>query len=885
MKLYPLPAWELRKQLMVLIVLMFIPLSLTLLFTGYKQHQLALHETENSVKRLISLFVEEQLNIVSQAHQFLDVLSHVPAVRDLDLAQCNEFLKTVHHGNPHYSTIVVANSEGIIECCAIPLKEPINVTDRGWFKRIRESKKFVVDNFLISRSANKASLPFAYPILDSEGNLKAAVGAAFDLQYYKELFDKISLPEESVIISTDSKGRLLYHSFSQENCLGKCIVESRGFDIPRSGKGSFEVTDIDGKDRIYWFEWLWVGQKSNEICMVVGVAKKMMFANVRRALIANIAALTSVALLFIMIAWFWGKKLILDPVNFLVEKTNNIKQGAPAASKYKRFLPNELYILSKALDAMLSDLYQREAERDQALFEMKKELVERKRAEAELREREEHLRILFEQAADAIYVSRTDGCLVKVNQAACKATGYTEDEMMCLNVTDIDAMVVTDDAFNDFFHTLVPGKSVHIESVQRRKDGSTFPVEITIALLETSDGYRIMGISRDITNRIKLENRMKQVQKLEAIGSLAGGIAHDFNNILSPIVGISEILLEDLPVDSAESEKIQKIYNAGMRGSDLVKQILTFSRQSEHKKLPVKFQKVLQEVLKLTRSTIPADVEIIQDIQNDCGQIMADPTHLHQVAMNLITNAYHALNNSSGRIFVQLKEILLESEDSSLFLLEKGKYAMLTVVDTGIGIEPDIIDRIFEPYFTTKGIGKGTGLGLATVYGIIKEYCGDIKVYSEPCRGTTFNVYLPVIKGPDKIESEKKIQKLPTGNERILLVDDEEVIAQLEKEMLERLGYKVTEKCSSIEALETFKANPFSFDLIITDMTMPRMTGDQLALEMMSLNPDIPVIICTGFSERINRETASAMGIKGFLMKPVVMFDIADMVRKVLNER
>lgn len=885
MKLYHLSSWELRKQLLVLIVLIFIPLLVTLLFTGYKQHQLTLQETENSVKRLISLFVKEQLSIISQTRQFLNVLSHVPAVRNLDFKRCNAFLKTIHQENPQYSTIVAANSEGIIDCCAIPLKKSINVADRSWFKRIKESKKFIIDNFLISRSAKKASLPFAYPVSDSDGNLKVAVGAAFDLKHYENLFKKISLPKDSVIIITDSEGKLLYQSFSQEKYLGKSIVEAKGFDIPKIGKGSFEVTETNGNDRIYWFEWLWVGQKNNEICLMVGISKRIMFANIKKALVMNITVLTLVALFFLTLAWFSGKKLILDPINFLIEKTKNVKRGESADLKYKKHLPGELYILSQALDTMISDLSQRETERDQALTVMKKELAERKKTEAELREREERLNILFEQAADSIYVCKPDGFLVKINQAACKATGYTENEMMNLNITDIDTVTTTSDAFSDFYQTLSPGKPIHIESVHRRKDGSTFPVETTAALLKTPDGFRIMGISRDITNRLKLENRIRQTQKLESIGNLAGGIAHDFNNILYPIVGISEMLMEDLLPNSMAFENVQRIFNAGIRGSELVKQILTFSRQSEHKKVPVKFQKVLQEVFKLTRSTIPINIEIIRDIQSDCGQIMADPVQLHQVAMNLITNAYHAMNHNSGKISIQLKEICLDSGDASLFLPEQDKYAMLTVSDTGTGIEPDIIGRIFDPYFTTKETGKGTGLGLATVYGIIKEHCGDIKVYSEPGKGTAFNIYLPLIKTSNDTEVAEKIQKLPIGNERILLVDDEEVIALLEKQMLERLGYRVTEKCSSVEALKVFKTNPDAFDLVISDMTMPNITGDQLAREIISVRPEMPVIICTGFSERINREKAKVMGIKGFLMKPVLKSKMAETVRKVLDEK
>ena len=401
----------------------------------------------------------------------------------------------------------------------------------------------------------------------------------------------------------------------------------------------------------------------------------------------------------------------------------------------------------------------------------------------------------------------------------------------------------------------------------------------------TDDGGTLWhGITSDITDRKEIENRLQQAQKMESIGNLAGGIAHDFNNILFPIVGLSEMLLEDLPADSIEYENAREILNAGKRGSDLVKQILSFSRQTEQKMMPVRVQRILQEVLKLSRSTIPSDIEIDQDIQSDCGSVKANPTQVHQIAMNLITNAYHAVEQSGGKIAVRLREIALESGDLHDSLLETGRYALISISDTGHGIDPAALDRIFEPYFTTKEQGKGTGLGLSVVYGIVKEHDGDIKVFSEVGRGTSFSVYLPLEEKTSETVSVVNVERCETGIERILLVDDEDAIAKLESQMLKRLGYKVTARVSSVEALKAFEANPEAFDLVITDMTMPNMTGDKLAKKLISIKPDIPIVICTGFSERLTDEKTKAIGIKGFLMKPVVKSEMAKMVRKVLDE-
>ena len=286
----------------------------------------------------------------------------------------------------------------------------------------------------------------------------------------------------------------------------------------------------------------------------------------------------------------------------------------------------------------------------------------------------------------------------------------------------------------------------------------------------------------------------------------------------------------------------------------------------------------------MIRSTIPADIDITQDIQDDCGMVMGAPTQIHQICMNLITNAYHAVEPIRGKIHIQLQEISLNKGDLIDSFLEPGRYAVLSVADTGCGIDRSIIDKIFEPYFTTKEQGKGTGIGLSVVYGIVKEYGGDIKVYSELGKGTTINVYIPVKKKIFEIEEIEFEEKLELGNERILVVDDEEAVARIEKQMLERLGYQVTTRTSSLEALEAFRVNPDAYDLVISDMTMPNLTGDQLAGEIFSIRANIPIIICTGFSERINREKAEAIGIKGFLMKPVVISKMAKMVRRVLGE-
>ena len=385
-------------------------------------------------------------------------------------------------------------------------------------------------------------------------------------------------------------------------------------------------------------------------------------------------------------------------------------------------------------------------------------------------------------------------------------------------------------------------------------------------------------------DKSRFETRLQQAQKMEAIGSLAGGIAHDLNNILFPISGLSEMLLDDLPPESPVHEGIEQIHKSAQRGGELVKQILAFSRQSNPRKLPIRIQPILKEVLKLARATIPTNIKITSHISTDCGMVAADPTQMHQVMMNLITNAYHAVEENGGMIGVGLKAVNFDKNGSLFDMMPTDGYACITVSDAGTGIDQALIDKIFTPYFTTKAQGKGTGLGLSVVHGIVKEHGGDIRVYSEVGKGTTFQVYFPLLKAGEDEKDAPVTRNYPTGCESILLVDDEEPIVRMERKILERLGYHVTARTSSTDALYAFRADPSGFDLVISDRGMPTLTGDQLAETLISIRPRISIILCTGFCNEKDEQRARAMGIKGFLMKPIATEELAAMVRSVLDD-
>lgn len=401
--------------------------------------------------------------------------------------------------------------------------------------------------------------------------------------------------------------------------------------------------------------------------------------------------------------------------------------------------------------------------------------------------------------------------------------------------------------------------------------------------------HRIIGTLTDISFIKRLEDEkadydknLQQIQKMEAVGTLAGGIAHDFNNILTPILGYTELAMSSDKADGEMRENLEEIYIAATRAKELVRQILTFSRQDVVQARPLNVVIIVKEVLKLLRSTIPASITIHQNIQPDCGMINSDPIQMHQVIMNLMANAYHAVENTEGEIYVALcKEEVLPGNKGKI---SPGSYACLTIADTGEGISEEVKDKIFDPFFTTKQEGKGTGLGLSVVLGIVQDMGGFIEFESNVGKGTEFKIYFPLLAIEPSAENTS-VHVTQTGSGHIMLVDDEKSVLNVQKNMLIFLGYTVTPFNSSEEALKQFKATPDQFDLVITDMEMPILSGGKLAGKIKEIRPDIPLILCSGFSEKVSEEKIFTKDIDSFLTKPVSMAEMSNRIRETLQRK
>jgi two-component system cell cycle sensor histidine kinase/response regulator CckA len=516
-------------------------------------------------------------------------------------------------------------------------------------------------------------------------------------------------------------------------------------------------------------------------------------------------------------------------------------------------------------------------------------IMERNKAETALRTSERKYRELVQSVNSIILRMDTEGKIIFFNKYAQSFFGYSEEEILGKNVIGTIVPQVDRNGFD--LELMIKDIGAHPEQYTSneneglRSNGERVRVAwMNKAIYDDQGRVReILCVGIDVTEKWQLERRLAQAQKMEAIGTLAGGIAHDFNNILSAILGYTELSLLDIPQDSALRSNLKQVLKAGGRAKELVQQILTYSRQREREMQPVKISLIVNEALKLLRASLPSTIEIQNSIKSNLA-VISDPTNIHQVIMNLCTNAGYAMQQNGGLLQVSLEDVELDADFVKQHPdLNPGKFVRLTVSDTGHGMSPEVMERIFDPFFSTKKKGEGTGMGLSVVHGIVKSHAGAITVDSTPAQGSVFKIYFPAIDSESNSQTESA-NLMVTGTEHILFVDDEPFQADIAKKMLTRLGYRLTTCTSSIEALDAFRQAPEEFDLVITDMTMPRMPGDVLAKELISVRPDLPIIVCTGYSERINLEVANEIGIRELVMKPVVIKDIARIIRRVLGE-
>jgi PAS domain S-box-containing protein len=519
------------------------------------------------------------------------------------------------------------------------------------------------------------------------------------------------------------------------------------------------------------------------------------------------------------------------------------------------------------------------------IMEVNRDITLRKQAENALRESEERYRVAIESASDGIALVKKD-FHVFVNRRFAEIFGYDDpleiiEKPLSLTVHPDDLDMVSEINLMRQMGEPVPSR---YEFKGIKKDGSLRIMEVSAARTNYRGEPVSLAYLRDITDYKNLHDQLRQSQKMEAIGTLAGGIAHDFNNILAAIMGFAEMIEEDIPLGKPKVEHVQRVIHAASRGKELVQQILAFSRKAEYARYPVSLSAIAKETSQLLRASIPTTIDIILDLTATSDTILATPVEVQQILMNLVANAAHSMREKGGILHISIKDMYIDSQSPVLEgEMVPGEYAELVVSDTGTGMARDLMERIFEPFFTTREVGQGTGMGLAVVYGIVKGLHGSIRVESEPGVGSTFTIFFPKAR-VDLVANQPVSEQTQGNGERVLFVDDEEFLTEWGKDILERLGYEVMATNDSVEAFEAFTYDPSLFDVVVTDQTMPGLTGLQLARECLRVRPDIPIILCTGHSDSITPDTLKEGGIRELLMKPLVRKELAQAIHRVLNK-
>jgi signal transduction histidine kinase len=899
-----------RKQLLLLILLILIPISAHLWYTGYTLRQQALAYAELQVSQSIRIFSDRQQRFIEETRYMLAVMSHLPDIGQVKGSECSAALSLMHEKNPNYSTMIVSDSDGIIDCCSLPLSGPLVIKDREWFKRAEQTKEFVVGNFIISRTSGKASLPFAYPVTDTEGKLRYVIGAALNLEAYDPLFTEFSLPAGSEFIITDRKGTILYSATTSNLPLaGKPIETFKGMTIPEDDQPALDTLLSENGQRMYWRRHITVGQDTNDIFIFVGILKETIFAQAYKLLALQALVLLAVFIITSVVAWYFGERLIATPIRILIEKTRRIGSGNFEDQRKNTRLPGDFGILADSFASMTHQIQERESERNAAL--------------QALSDSEKRYRALFEQSPISLW--EEDMSALKTHLRNLSNSGITdmrkyfsEDpnrigeclklvQVIHVNKATIDLYEATsEEELLGSVDRIIPQRSqlLLLEQLVAVAEGRPFALEgenctlsgkiipvlinsslpagfeeswarVFLSVFDLTERYRIES------HRTKLEQQLASAQKLETIGTLAGGIAHDFNNILSPIIGYSELILNSDKLSQETITHLNRILLAARRAKEMVHQILTFSRKHETHKHAVDMKALTRETMDLIRSSTSQDIDLHLEVDDNLLPVRGDAARIHQILMNLCTNAAHAMKQDRGTITVRVRNSPLVYDGHEV---RKKPHVLLSVEDTGTGIDKALLGRIFDPFFTTKSPGEGSGMGLAVVHGIVNDHDGTMEVVSAPGEGTTFKVYLPCSLESIKITEKKSTHvPLPGGSEHIMVIDDEEQLVTMMSAILQNLGYTVRTYTSAIDAIADFKVNPQGIDLLITDQTMPHLTGIETSRVFLALRPDLPIILYTGFSETVSAREATQAGIQKFLYKPISRSQLATAIREVLE--
>jgi len=861
-------SWPIRRHLLFLVFLAVLPALGIILYTGLETRRNTLAETRRDLTRLLEQLASVQENLADQSRYLFETLEDLPEIRNLDAKACNSLFDSILRRMPYYANVLAMDPKGNVIASGVPFKAT-NAADRKYFREAVAMRDFSAGEYTISRTTGKSVLHFAYPVYDEKRDLRTVIVAAFDIQHFEMAYARQGMPKGSLLLITDHAGVVL-HDSRNPAATGSVTKEERILGVFRNPgqKGTFSARSTDGVRRLFAVRQLRLApSRPPYLLIAVGIPEADIYLASQKTLLRNLLFLGIAAFFAAAAAWVLGNLAIVNRIKALVSVSQQLGKGDLSARTGLPQTGGELGLLARTFDEMAESL-----ERD---------ISERKRAEEALRHSEERYRLVVENASDAIFVTQ-DGHIKFSNPRLTEKTGYSVEE---LTVTPFPRFIHPEDRemVVDRHRKRLEGQSIPSRYPFRilTKSGEALWVEIASVIITWEGQPATLIFLRDITQQKRLEAQLLHAQKMEAVGALAGGIAHDFNNLLQAISGFASLVLLDLPEGDRHRAHVQNIEKAAGRASELVRGLLAFSRREGSQRQPLDLNAVAAHAAELLQHTIPKMIRVETRLAEDLRPIRGAAMQVEQVIMNLGTNARDAMPEG-GLITIETESRQVSPGDPCRPAeAAPGIYAVLRVKDTGVGMDARTMSKMYDPFFTTKGVGAGTGLGLSTVYGIVRSHGGWIHCESKPGLGASFEIFLPAFEGPLPPLAGEASLRAETSKESgtILLVDDEDLVLELGKTILEAEGYIVHTAESGEKALELFRSDEKRFDLVVLDMGMPGMGGQKCLEEMRRTDPDVKVLVVSGYSEEQLAKGILDAGADGFIGKPYIRQELLNAVK------